>query len=177
MDPDKVDAILKWPTPTTKTLLMGFLGSLGWLADDIAKVRVPMGQLSTVTGATVPFRWGYSEQRAFQQCKLLASNCRDHHRVPMKYGSSALPVWLVSDGCGSGVVAAVIQGEHWNKGVVCAFFSAKLSSVQQNYPVHEIEMLAGVESMMRHHDICLNRRTCQADRRVGWKKCRNSTLR
>ncbi len=43
MDPDKVDAILKWPTPTNKGLLMGFLGSLGWLADDIAKVRVPMG--------------------------------------------------------------------------------------------------------------------------------------
>ncbi len=153
MDPDKVDVILKWPTPTNKSLLMGFLGSLSWLADDIAKIYIPMGQLSAVTRATVSFRWGYSEQRAFQQCKLLASKCRDHHCVPMKYGSQALPVWLVLDSCGSGVAVAVIQGNHWNKGVVCAFFSAKLSSAQQNYPIHEIEMLTGVESMMRLHDI------------------------
>ncbi len=62
-------------------------------------------------------------------------------------------VWLVSDGCATGVAAAVIQGTHWNKGVVCAFFSAKLGSAQQNYPVHEIEMLAGVECMLRHRDI------------------------
>lgn len=80
MDPDKVDAILKWPTPTNKGLLMGFLGSLEWLADDIAKVHVPMGQLSAITGVMVPFHWGYSEQRAFQECKILAGQCKDHHR-------------------------------------------------------------------------------------------------
>ncbi len=51
------------------------------------------------------------------------------------------------------VAAAVVRGEHWNKGIVCAFFSAKLNSAQQNYPVHEIEMLAGVESMLWHQDI------------------------
>lgn len=33
--------------------------------------------------------------------------------------------------------------------------SAKLSSAQMNYPVHEIEMLAGVEAMRRHRDILL----------------------
>ena len=33
------------------------------------------------------------------------------------------------------------------------FYSDKLNSAQQNYPVHEIEMLAGVETMLRHHDI------------------------
>ena len=38
---------------------------------------------------------------------------------------------------------------------VMAFFSAKLLSAQSNYPVHEIEMLAGVEAMLRHRDILL----------------------
>ena len=38
---------------------------------------------------------------------------------------------------------------------MAAFFSAKLSAAQSNYPVHEIEMLAGVESMRRHRDILL----------------------
>jgi hypothetical protein len=36
---------------------------------------------------------------------------------------------------------------------VAAFYSAKLDSAQQNYPVHEIEMLAGIETMLRHRDI------------------------
>jgi hypothetical protein len=36
---------------------------------------------------------------------------------------------------------------------IAAFYSAKLNSAQQNYPVHEIEMLAGIETMLRHADI------------------------
>lgn len=36
---------------------------------------------------------------------------------------------------------------------IAAFYSAKLNSTQQNYPVHEIEMLAGVEMMLHHTDI------------------------
>jgi len=36
---------------------------------------------------------------------------------------------------------------------VAAFYSAKLNATQRNYPVHEQEMLAGVETMLRHHDI------------------------
>lgn len=41
MDPDKVDSVLKWKVPTSKELLRGFLGSVGYLADDIAFVRIP----------------------------------------------------------------------------------------------------------------------------------------
>ena len=36
---------------------------------------------------------------------------------------------------------------------IAAFYSAKLNSAQRNYPVHEIEMLAGIETMLRHADI------------------------
>ena len=36
---------------------------------------------------------------------------------------------------------------------IAAFYSAKLNMAQHNYPVHEIEMLAGIETMLRHKDI------------------------
>lgn len=39
MDPYKVDAIVRWKTPTTRELLRGFLGAAGYLADDIDRVR------------------------------------------------------------------------------------------------------------------------------------------
>lgn len=35
MDPDKVDALVKWKTLTNRDLLRGFLGAVGYLADDI----------------------------------------------------------------------------------------------------------------------------------------------
>ena len=47
----------------------------------------------------------------------------------------------------------VVQGQDWKMAKVAAFYSAKLNAAQQNYPVHEIEMLAGVETMLHHIDI------------------------
>ncbi|SJK99843.1 uncharacterized protein ARMOST_03154 [Armillaria ostoyae] len=144
MDLDKVDAILKWPTPMNKDLLLSFLGLLGLLVDDIVKICIPMGQLSALTGSTMPFHWTYMEQRVFEEVKALASTCYSNHRVPIDYSKDVKPVWLVSDGCGTRITVYIIQGETWEKGVICAFYSVKLNPMQQNYPVHEIEMLAGV---------------------------------
>jgi hypothetical protein len=57
------------------------------------------------------------------------------------------------DGCATGITGVVAQGTDWKTACVAAFYSAKLNSAQQNYPVHEIEMLAGVEAMLRHRDV------------------------
>ena len=62
MDAEKVDSVLNWKVPTNRDLLRGFIGSVGYLADDIPNVRIPMGVLSAITRDTVPFRWGYTEQ-------------------------------------------------------------------------------------------------------------------
>ncbi|KIK53994.1 hypothetical protein GYMLUDRAFT_249892 [Collybiopsis luxurians FD-317 M1] len=153
MDPHKVDAIVNWPTPTNRDLLRGFLGSVGYLADDIAQARIPMGHLSVITRDTVPFRWTYIEQRAFENIKKLVSNAKDHHRVPLDYSNDAPPIWMITDGCATGIGGAVCQGTDWKNAKAAAFYSAKLNSAQQNYPVHEIEMLAGIETMLHHRDI------------------------
>jgi hypothetical protein len=50
-------------------------------------------------------------------------------------------------------MGVVAQGPDWRTAHVAAFYSAKLNSGQQNYPVHEIEMLAGIETMLQHRDI------------------------
>lgn len=47
----------------------------------------------------------------------------------------------------------VAQGNDWKTAKVAAFFSAKLTTTQQNYAVHEQEMLAGVEGMLRYRDV------------------------
>jgi hypothetical protein len=44
----------------------------------------------------------------------------------------------------------VAQGSDWHTAKVAAFYSAKLNPAQCNYPVHEQEMLVGVETILRH---------------------------
>jgi RNase H-like domain found in reverse transcriptase len=60
---------------------------------------------------------------------------------------------MVTDRCATGISGVVSQGENWKNAGVAAFYSAKLNSAQQNYPVHEIELMAGIETMLRHADI------------------------
>jgi hypothetical protein len=61
---------------------------------------------------------------------------------------------MITDGCATGI-SLISQGnlKDWKTAKIAAFYSAKLNSAQQNYPVHEIEMLAGIETMLRHADI------------------------
>ncbi|PSR74038.1 hypothetical protein PHLCEN_2v10177, partial [Hermanssonia centrifuga] len=155
MDPDKVDSVLHWKPPTSKSLLQAFLGSVGYLADDIGLIRIPMGVLTELTGPDKVFQWDHTQQRAFDEVKRLVHSHREHHRVPLDYTSEAAPIWLITDGSVSGVAGVISQGPERRTAKVAAFFSAKLSPAQANYPIHEIEMLAGVESMRRHRDILL----------------------
>jgi hypothetical protein len=153
MDANKVDSVINWKVPTNRDLLRGFLGSVGYLADDIPGVRVPMGVLSALTGDTVPFCWTYTEQRAFEDVKSLVQAACEHCRVPLSYAEGTPTIWMVTDGCVTGISGLVSQGKDWKTTKVATFCSEKLNSAQQNYPVHEIEMLAGIETMLRHQDI------------------------
>ena len=153
IDPAKVDSVITWKTPTNWDLLWGFLGAVGYLADDLAAVRIPMGILHGLTGDAVPYRWDHTHQCAFEDVKQIVEDGQNRCRVPLRYGSDAEPVYLVTDGCTTGIAGVVCQGPEWKNASVAAFFSAKLNSAQQNYSVHEIEMLAGVETMLCHCDI------------------------
>jgi transposase InsO family protein len=53
----------------------------------------------------------------------------------------------------TGIAGLISQGEDWKTAPIAEFYSAKLNSAQQNYAVHEIELLAGVETMLRHRNI------------------------
>ncbi|TFY56794.1 hypothetical protein EVJ58_g7424 [Rhodofomes roseus] len=153
MDPDKVDSILNWKNPTNKELLHGFLGSVGYLADDIATIRIPMGILTSLIGSDSSFKWDFTHQRAFDKIKRLVHAHRKHHRVPLDYSLMADPIWLITDSSHGGIAGVVCQGADWRRARIAVFFSAKLSSAQSNYAVHKIEMLTGVEAMLRHRDI------------------------
>lgn len=101
----------------------------------------------------MPFHWDFTQQRAFDKVKQYVATCAKHSRVPLDYSADADPIWLMSDASGKGIACVIAQGAEWKTARVAAFYSAKLNPAQQNYPVHEQEMLAGVEGMLWHRDI------------------------
>ena len=153
MDPEKVDCIVNWKVPMNRTLCRGFVGAVGYLADNIYKVRIPLGVLAEASTKTKPFQWGYTEQHTFETVKCYVSACTPHCRVPLDYGPNRDPIWVMTDACGNGLGGVVAQGRTWKGTKVAAFYSAKMLSAQCNYPVHEQEMMAGIETMLCHRDI------------------------
>jgi hypothetical protein len=149
MDPHKVDTIVNWKTPTNKDLLASFIGATGFLASDCKAIRIPMGVLTSLTGANKPWKWGFTEQRAFEEIKATVHKSQELHRTSIDYSPSAPPIWLNTDACCTGASGYISQGPEWTSAMVVIFWSGKFNSAQQNYPVHEQELLAIVESLKR----------------------------
>ena len=82
--------------------------------------------------------------------KHLVHEAHDHCRVPLNYEKDAPTIWMVTDGCTTGISSLVSQGK---MATIAAFYSAKLNPAQQNYLVHKIEMYAGIETMLHHTDL------------------------
>ncbi|KDQ09804.1 hypothetical protein BOTBODRAFT_641298, partial [Botryobasidium botryosum FD-172 SS1] len=55
------------------------------------------------------------------------------------------PIWLVTDACLTGASGYICQGADFKSANVIAFWSGKFNPAQQNYPVHEQELLAIIE--------------------------------
>ena len=96
---------------------------------------------------------GVTEQQAFDEIKTLIHHVRDHRRILLDYSEGALPIWIITDGCSTRISGLISQGTDWKMVKMAAFYSAKLNPAQQNYPVHEIEMLAGIETMLHHINV------------------------
>ena len=79
-----------------------------------------MGVLSLITSDTVPFRWGFTEQRAFEEVKGLVHQAREHHRVLLDYSEGALPIWMITDGCSTGISGLIGQGDQWKTAKIAA---------------------------------------------------------
>ena len=62
-----------------------------------------------------------------------------HIGIPTDYGPNADPMRVMTGACGNGIGAVVTQGKDWRTTKVAIFYSAKMSSAQRNYSIHEQE--------------------------------------
>jgi len=149
MDPSKVDSIVNWKVPTNKGLLASFNGAVSYLAPGCEGIRIPMSILAKRAAPLTPWQWESTEQRAFEQVQDCVAKWRDVRRVPLDYVAGREEINLTCDASLTGASGVISQGDDLDKANVVAFWSGKFNPAQQNYPVHELELLAIVESSKR----------------------------
>lgn len=158
LDPHKVDKIVNWKTPTSKELLMQFIGSVGYLAAGCEGVQVDMQHLSKVAALTTRWSWSPTDQRAFDLVKACVETHRNVSRKAIDLPSAingSQPVNLTTDASLTGASGVLSQGADQKTAAIVAFWSGKFNSAQQNYPVHEQELLAIVESLKRFRHLLI----------------------
>lgn len=158
-DPDKIQAVGKWPQPTDLKSLRSFLGFCGYYRRFIANYSSIVRPLTELTKGYAPTqrvrkqgldknktylkesepfndRWNQSCTDAFQsiiQCLMNAP--------VLAFADPAKPYVLHTDASFKGV-GAVLYQEHPEGFRPVAFASRKLSSPEQRNPVHQLEFLA-----------------------------------
>jgi len=68
MDPTKLEAMSKWPTPTKKKEVQAFLGFTNYYRRFIANYSGKARPLIDLT-RDVPFLWGQAQQQSFDELK------------------------------------------------------------------------------------------------------------
>ncbi|KAJ0550384.1 putative nucleotidyltransferase, Ribonuclease H [Helianthus annuus] len=134
VDPSKVDSIRNWPAPRTPTEIRQFLGLAEYyrrFIKDFSKIAQP---LTMLTQKGVTYRWGDSQETAFQY---------------LKDRLSSAPILSLPEGTDDFVVYcdASIQGLGcvlMQRDKVIAYASRQLKIHERNYTTHDLELGAVV---------------------------------
>lgn len=153
MDPEKVEAIQNWQTPTCVKDVLQFTGFTGFYRRFIAnysQIIRPLNELSkgetflSRTGKRKkkyhPFVWTAECQKAFEDLKMAFKSAPIlAHFDPDK------ETWVETD-ASDFVVAGIISQMH--EGILrpVAFFSKKMNPAECNYMIYDKELLAIVRS-------------------------------
>ena len=136
MEEDKVQGVLKWPTPQCVRDVRKFLGLANYyrqFVKDFAKVALPMNKL---TRKDERWKWGEKQQRAFKQLKgvfttrpvLARPDLDKEFRVEADASNFAT----------GGVLSVKCKDDLWRP---VAFISKAFNKTERNYEIHDKKML------------------------------------
>ncbi|KAA0053351.1 ty3-gypsy retrotransposon protein [Cucumis melo var. makuwa] len=139
----KIEAVTSWTRPSTVSEVRSFLGLAGYyrrFVENFSRIATPLTQL-TRKGA--PFVWSKACEDSFEN---------------LKQKLVTAPVLTVSDGSGSFVIYSDVSKKGlgsvlMQQGKVVAYASRQLKSHEQNYPTHDLELVAVVFALKiwRHY--------------------------
>ena len=138
MEDSKVAAIKSWPEPKCVKDLQAFLGFTNYYRRWIAQYSRITSTLTELTKKDRQFTWNASEQRAFDELKkrFTVGN------ILVMFDPNK-PIIMETDASDYAIGASISQ-EQAGKLRPVAFHSRKMSPAEQNYEIHDKELLAVV---------------------------------
>lgn len=143
-DTDKINAILEYPTPTSRKEVRRFIGTCSWFRrfiPNFSTIAAPLNKLTCSSKKAPKFFWNTEAELAFQKLKealvtapVLA--CPDFN----------LPFSVHCDASNYGTGAMLTQF-HNDKEVVIAYMSKAFNKNQCNYSTTERETLAVITAL------------------------------
>lgn len=141
MEPQRIEAIKSWPTPTSIKDIQIFLGFAGFYRRFIkgySKVTAPLTELFK-GNTTGPVDLSPIEFEAFAKLRLLFS------RAPfLRHYETTLPTRLETD-ASAFAIGGVLTQQHEGRWHPVAFLSRKLKEAELRYDTPDAEMMAIIE--------------------------------
>ena len=132
VDQSKVKAVQEWPTPTNITQVRGFHGLASFYRRFVKDFSTIAAPLTEVTKKNVPFKWGPSQERAFEKLKEQLT------QAPLlALPDFNKPFEVECDASGIGIGGVLMQD-----GKPIAYFSEKLKGACLNYSTYDRELYA-----------------------------------
>ena len=143
VDPQKIEAIMKWPQPTNITEIRSFLGLAGYyrrFVDGFSQLSAPLTKL---TRKGIQYVWTRECENSFQELKR---RLVEAPILTLPTGNEGFVIY--SDASRKGLGCVLMQ-----RGKVIAYASRQLKPNEENYPTHDLELAAVVFALKiwRHY--------------------------
>lgn len=141
-DPEKIQAMLAWPVPTSPTALRGFLGLTGFYRKFIRGYATVASPLTTLLRKD-NFKWSPTADLAFQTLKTMMT-----HAPVLSTPDFSIPFTLETDALASAIGAVLLQQGH-----PIAYYSKTLCPQLQysSTYVRELYAITSVVRKWRHY--------------------------
>ncbi|KAJ0832489.1 putative nucleotidyltransferase, Ribonuclease H [Helianthus annuus] len=143
MDPSKVEAITKWPRPTSVTEVRSFLGLAGYYRRFVEGFSILALPLTQLLRKGVKFTWNDDREKSFEALKQKLVSAPI---LTLPSGTGGFDIY--SDASKKGLGCVLMQ-----HGKVIAYASRQLKPYEVNYPTHDLELAAVVFALKiwRHY--------------------------
>lgn len=142
-DPEKIEAVSSYPTPTSVKEVRRLYGMASWyrrFIEGFATITAPITDLIRTKGPK-KFEWTDAAQKAFEEIKERLTT------APVLTAPTFGDPWfLETDASDFGIGGVLKQVQNGEERVI-AYFSKKLSKAEQKYTVTERECLAVIASV------------------------------